>query len=89
MSIHTDRIDKMTRLLQQTFSPVKLEVIDDSAKHKGHPGNTGSAGHYTVIILAACFAGKSRIQIHREIYAALDDMIPQEIHALQIKSSIE
>lgn len=71
--------------LQQAFSPIQLEVIDDSEKHKGHVGSRGGAGHYTIKIHADCFKGKSRIAAHREIYKALDDLIPDRIHALQIK----
>ena len=79
-----ERITVIKQRLEQNFSPTKLEVIDDSAKHKGHPGSAGGAGHYTIIIAANCFTGKSRISIHREIYNVLNDLIPNEIHALQI-----
>jgi BolA protein len=80
-----DRIQIITERLQQAFSPEKLDVIDDSDKHRGHAGSRDGAGHYTVIITAHCFAGKSRIVVHREIYQVLNDLIPREIHALQIK----
>ncbi len=71
--------------LQKAFSPSQLEVIDDSDKHRGHEGAKGGAGHYTVIISADCFKGLTRLEIHRKIYQELNDLIPQEIHALQIK----
>lgn len=71
--------------LTQVFMPTHLEVIDDSEKHKGHAGSQGGAGHYTVIICADIFKNKSRIEIHRNIYRVLDDLIPEKIHALQIK----
>ena len=82
------RIDVIKQRLEQAFSPVHLDVIDDSEKHKGHAGSQGGAGHYTVIIAADCFAGKSRLNIHREIYAVLDDLIPHEIHALVIRVKV-
>jgi BolA protein len=81
----TERIIIIKQRLQQTFSPTQLDVIDDSEKHRGHAGSRDGAGHYTVIISADSLKGKSRIEVHREIYQALDDMIPREIHALQIK----
>lgn len=71
--------------LQHVFSPIQLEVIDDSEKHKGHAGSQDGAGHFTVIIHAECFNGESRIAVHREIYKVLDDLIPEKIHALRIK----
>ncbi len=73
--------------LQQAFSPTELEIIDDSDQHKGHAGSQGGAGHYTVKIRAEYFKNKSRIAAHREIYALLNDLIPDKIHALRIKVS--
>ncbi len=80
-----NRIELIKRRLQGAFSPSYLEVIDDSDKHRGHVGSRDGAGHYTVKIQAECFKEKSRVIVHREIYQALNDLIPQEIHALQIK----
>jgi BolA family transcriptional regulator, general stress-responsive regulator len=79
------RINIIRERLKKTFEPVQLDVIDDSDKHRGHVGSQGGAGHYTVVITAVFFKGKSRITSHREIYQVLADLIPHEIHALQIK----
>ncbi len=39
---------EMERLLSQAFSPTRLEVINDSAKHAGHSGDDGSGeSHFT------------------------------------------
>lgn len=73
--------------LKNAFAPTHLEVIDDSEQHKGHAGSAGGAGHYTVIIAANGFNNKARVAVHREIYLVLDDLVPHEIHALQIKIS--
>lgn len=80
------RIATMQERLQTAFSPTKLDIIDDSEQHKGHAGSRDGAGHYTVVIAADCFQNKSRVEIHREIYAVLNDLIPNEVHALQIKA---
>lgn len=80
-----ERIEIITALLQQEFSPTHLKVIDDSHKHVGHAGAQGGAGHYTLIIQSLCFQKKTRVEIHREIYRVLNDLIPDEIHALSIK----
>lgn len=79
------RTAEIQKRLTENFSPSVLEVIDDSAKHIGHAGSQGGAGHYIVIIVADTFKNKSRTAAHREIYAVLGDLIPDEIHALQIK----
>ncbi|MEO8400800.1 MAG: BolA family protein [Gammaproteobacteria bacterium] len=80
-----ERRNLIEERLQKCFSPTQLSVIDDSEKHKGHAGSQGGAGHYTVIIAARCFQGKSRVETHREIYQLFHDLIPHEIHALSIK----
>lgn len=79
------RLQMIRDRLQQAFNPTHLEIIDDSAKHVGHVGSQGGAGHYTVIIGSDQFKNQSRISVHRQIYAVLNDMIPHEIHALQIQ----
>lgn len=79
-----NRIDIIRERLETAFNPSRLEVIDDSEQHKGHKGAEGGAGHYTVVILADCFDSRSRVEAHREIYRALSDLIPSQIHALKI-----
>lgn len=79
------RIQTIENLLSDKLSPLTLEVIDDSAQHIGHAGASSGAGHYTVKIKCDAFDGKSLIECHRLVYAALDNLIPNEIHALVIK----
>ncbi|MCD6038823.1 MAG: hypothetical protein K0S27_223 [Gammaproteobacteria bacterium] len=81
----TNRLNLIKQRLQAAFSPAYLEIQDDSQLHKGHAGSQNGAGHYTIIIRGDCFKNKSRIAVHREIYQVLADMIPTQIHALQIK----
>lgn len=80
-----ERMKIISERLTIQLSPQHLNVIDDSAKHIGHVGSEDGAGHYTVEISATAFASLSRLTIHRLIYDALSDLIPKEIHALQIK----
>ena len=80
-----DRILIIKEKLTVTLQPTHLEVIDDSQDHIGHAGSAGGAGHYTVVVASPLFAGKSKIQTHQMIYAALDGMIGPEIHALRIQ----
>lgn len=80
-----ERVKLIQTRLTAAFHPSQLMVIDDSAKHRGHPGSLGGAGHYTVQIAAGCFKDQTRVNAHRLIYAALEDLIPHEIHALSIQ----
>lgn len=71
--------------LRAALSPERLAVIDDSAKHRGHAGHDARGeSHFTVEILAAVFAGKTRVQRHRLINQALADLLANRVHALAI-----
>jgi len=66
------------------LQPTQLEIIDESAKHIGHVGAAGGAGHFQVHIKSEQFLGKSTIACHRLVYQALDSMMIKDIHALSI-----
>lgn len=68
-----------------SLEPQLLEIVDDSAKHAGHAGNTGG-GHFTLTVVSSQFSGKSQIMRHRMIYHSLQDLIPARIHALSISA---
>lgn len=68
------------------LTPVKVELIDDSALHAGHAGARSGGGHYRLSIVSAAFAGKNTVSRHRMIYDALGDMMRKEIHALAIQA---
>ena len=65
------------------LEPINIEIQDDSALHAGHKGNTGG-GHFTVKIVSSQFSQKSQIMRHRLVYQLLNDLIPQQIHAISI-----
>lgn len=69
----------------QCLEPTTLEIIDESAMHAGHAGNTGGS-HFELKITSSHFCGKSQIMRHRLIYQILADLIPGKIHALSINA---
>ena len=72
-------------LLTEALAPQSLDVIDDSEKHRGHAGHDPRGeSHYTVRVISAAFAGKSRIDRQRAINTALADLLADRIHALSI-----
>ena len=78
---------EMETLLTAAFSPSRLQVINDSAKHRGHMGDDGSGeSHFTVVIESAAFLGKSRLERQRMVNAALGDIPGQRVHALAIRA---
>ncbi|MBU1605406.1 MAG: BolA family transcriptional regulator [Alphaproteobacteria bacterium] len=78
----------MERLLIAAFTPTRLEVINDSAKHSGHSGDDGSGeSHFTVVIEAPAFADKSRLERQRMVNKALGEIPGERVHALAIQAS--
>ena len=74
--------DKLTA----AFQPERLEVVDDSARHAGHRGAPeGGESHFNVVIVAAAFKGRSRIQRQRDVYTALSEELAGPVHALSLK----
>ena len=60
-----------------------IELIDDSEQHRGHGGyNPAGESHFTLRIESPAFAGKSRVERQRMIYAALGDLMDERVHAL-------
>lgn len=75
-------LDRMREALETALQPVSLEIDDDSALHAGHEGAKSGGGHYRLRAIAACFAGRSRVERHRLVYDALRDLMRRDIHAL-------
>lgn len=67
----------------QSLSPTECVIKDQSALHAGHAGNQGG-GHFDLKIVSSHFSKKSQVLRHRMIYQALNDLIPQQIHAISI-----
>ncbi len=79
--------EKLERKLTDAFSPARLQVVDDSARHAGHAGaRQGGESHFNVVIESAAFEGVSRVQRQRMVYAALAEELAGPVHALSIKA---
>ena len=75
--------DELRAALQAALAPEALEVQDDSHLHAGHAG-AREGRHFSVRIVAARFAGLSRVARHRLVYDALQGLAARGIHALAI-----
>ena len=77
--------DTIRQKLTATFSPVTLVVEDESARHAGHSGaRPEGETHFNVKIVSAAFAGLSRVERQRRVYAALSDELQARVHALAL-----
>jgi BolA protein len=78
--------ERIEGILQNSFAPTVLEVIDESYKHQGHIGNSGfeqGESHFKITIKSHAFDGLTRLECHRLIYQKLGGIM-QKIHALSI-----
>lgn len=78
------RIETIRTRLQSAFEPAELDVVDESHLHAGHAGSTTGRGHFRVRIVSGRFAGQAPVARHRAVYAALGEMMQDDIHALAI-----
>ena len=75
----------ITNKLREAFSPESLDVQDESHLHEGHAGHRpGGETHFRIYIVSQAFKGKSRIDRHRMINAALATELAGSVHALAI-----
>ena len=81
-----NRIEKIRSALQTALQPLQIGIEDDSHLHAGHAGAASGRGHFTVHIVAEAFAGQTLIARHRQVYAALGDLMQTDIHALSIRA---
>lgn len=76
---------EIDRRLRAALSPQRLEIIDDSAKHRGHAGyNPAGESHFSVRIVSNSFTGLNRVERQRLVYGALGDLMEARVHALSI-----
>jgi BolA protein len=79
--------DAIREKLTKAFAPSELVVEDESASHAGHAGATpGGESHFHVRIVTPSFAGLSRVERQRRIYAVLEAEMRGPVHALSLSA---
>jgi BolA family transcriptional regulator, general stress-responsive regulator len=74
--------------LAAAFAPESLHVEDESHRHEGHAGHRpGGETHFRLYIVSEAFRGKSRLERHRMINAALAGELKERVHALAIHAA--
>ncbi len=66
--------DELYRILLSKFPGADIRIEDLA----------GDSDHYRVHITAAEFAGKSRVQMHQMVFAAIKGTAAESIHALSL-----
>jgi intracellular septation protein len=80
------RAQRLRERLQNRFAPAQLLVEDESHLHEGHAGAADGHSHFRIRIVAEAFRGIPSVARHRLIYAAVDDLMKSDIHALAIEA---
>jgi BolA protein len=80
------RVDRIRAALDLRFTPLSLEVIDESDRHAGHAGAVvGEVTHVRVRMTSAVFAGLSRVARQRAVNEALAAEFAAGLHALALE----
>ena len=64
-------------LVLESFPDAKIKITDLA----------GDNDHWAVEVVSSAFKGKSRIEQHKMVYAALKGKMGGELHAMQLKTS--
>jgi len=83
----TNRYERIRSILEAAFSPLKLEIIDESARHAGHAARNGLAGgetHYRIAMVSTALEGCSRLTRSRAVHDALAAEFSTGLHAVSL-----
>ena len=69
--------------LSAAFTPVFMDVINESYKHNVPPG---SETHFKVVVVSSQFVGKRPIECHRMVNHVLSEELQGGVHALSIQA---
>ncbi|MEM9105699.1 MAG: BolA family protein [Pseudomonadota bacterium] len=78
---------RITKKLNDAFSPDRLEVINESGMHAGHQEAFDGTGetHFRIRIVSAEFDGMARLARHRTVNDLLAEELSGPVHALAIE----
>jgi stress-induced morphogen len=69
---------EVQELIEASIPGASVEVAD----------LTGTSDHFDIRVTSGAFAGKSRIEQHKMVQAALGEHLTTAIHAVQIKTQV-
>lgn len=73
MAMEASEIEK---LIKETFPDAEVTIED----------LRGDGDHYAALVVSKAFEGKSRVQQHQMVYAALKGKMGGELHALALQT---
>ncbi len=77
---------EIARRIRAALHPLRLEIVDESERHRGHAGwREEGETHFTLIVVSRDFAGMSRLARQRRVHELLGDLLRTRIHALSLR----
>ncbi len=70
--------EEIERMLREAFPDAKIQIQDLA----------GDGDHYAATVISEAFRGKSRVQQHQMVYAALQGKMGGELHALALTTGV-
>ena len=68
---------EIERLIKAGIPDAEVEITD----------LVGDGDHYAAVVVSSAFAGKTKLQQHKLVYAALGGTMGGALHALQLQTS--
>lgn len=68
---------EIERMIKQSLPDAEVKITDLA----------GDDNHFAAVVVSSAFAGKSKLQQHQLVYAALGGNMGGELHALQLTTS--
>lgn len=79
------RAQRLESALRAAFSPLVLQITDDSARHAGHTEARGEGEtHYAVLLVSEAFRNVSRVARSRAVHEVLAGEFGSGLHALSL-----
>lgn len=77
--------DTIRTKLTERFTPIRLEIGDESYRHAGHEGaRPEGETHFSITIVSAAFIGRNRVDRQRLVYQTLAEELATRVHALSL-----
>lgn len=73
------KASEIERLIKEAFPDAEVTISDLA----------GDDNHFAAVVVSAAFKGKSRVQQHQLVYAALKGNMGDVLHALQLQTKVK
>jgi len=79
--------DSIRAKLTRGLTPTRLEIEDDSERHRGHGGaHPDGESHFAVTVVCEGFSGLPKVARHRMVHALLAEELAGRVHALRLRA---